>query len=63
MLVIDRGWNESFVVHTPAGDVTVTVAGVHDGRVKLGINAPKDWPIHRDDIRNKNARLTDSRAP
>ena len=56
MLVISRAINESFTIHTPAGLVTVQVCGITGyGEVKIGIQAPRDWPIHRSDIKKATA--------
>lgn len=44
MLVLSRKCGEMIVI---ANNVTVTVLGVQGGRVKLGLSAPADMPIHR----------------
>lgn len=47
MLVLSRKQGEAIVV----GDgITVTVLAVQGGRVKLGVVAPPEVPIHRDEI-------------
>lgn len=50
MLVLSRRSRESVVVGSSGGLarlVTVTVLDIHDGRVKLGFDAPPDMPVHR----------------
>lgn len=47
MLVLSRKLNEGIVID---GNITVTVIEVRGNRVKLGIIAPKDKVIRRDEI-------------
>jgi len=47
MLVLSRKCGEAIVI---ADNITVTVLEVHGSRVKLGIAAPGDAPIHRAEI-------------
>ncbi len=47
MLILSRKMGESIYV----GDsVTVTVLGVTRGQVKIGIDAPKELTVHREEI-------------
>jgi carbon storage regulator len=47
MLVLSRKHGEAIVI----GDgITVTVLAVEGGRVKLGVVAPREVPIHREEI-------------
>jgi carbon storage regulator len=47
MLVLSRKLNEAIVL----GDtITVKVLAVEGGRVKLGIAAPAEVPVHREEI-------------
>ncbi len=54
MLVISRTLNQSFFI----GNSQVKILGIQGGRVRLGIEAPADVPIHRD-----VERVTDDHKP
>ncbi len=45
MLVLSRKVGEKIIL--PEQNITITVCEIRDGRVRLGIAAPKDMPIHR----------------
>jgi carbon storage regulator len=47
MLILTRRVGESVMVGT---EVTVTVLGVKGNQVRLGVNAPKEVAIHREEI-------------
>jgi carbon storage regulator len=47
MLVLTRKLNESIVID---GNITVTVVEVRGNRVKLGIVAPVEVPVMREEI-------------
>lgn len=47
MLVLTRRAGESIVI---GNDVTVTVLEVRGDQIRLGIDAPRDVPIHREEI-------------
>lgn len=47
MLVLSRKINESIVV---ADDIVITVVEIAGNKVRLGIQAPKDVSIHRQEI-------------
>ncbi|MDR1052689.1 MAG: carbon storage regulator CsrA [Planctomycetaceae bacterium] len=57
MLVLSRKRNESVVIND---NITIVVVDVRGDKVRLGIDAPKNVPVHRkeiyDAIRNSNAR-------
>ena len=44
MLVLSRKKNESIVINN---DITVTVVEIRGDKVRLGIVAPKEVPVHR----------------
>ncbi|MCC6419608.1 MAG: carbon storage regulator [Gemmataceae bacterium] len=48
MLVLSRKIGEKVVV--PDCGLTVTVLGVQGGRVRLGISAPPDMVVHREEV-------------
>jgi carbon storage regulator len=47
MLILTRRVGESVMI---GKDVTVTVLGVKGNQVRIGINAPKDVSVHREEI-------------
>jgi carbon storage regulator CsrA len=47
MLILTRRAGESLVVGT---EVTVTVIAIKGNQVRIGINAPKDVQVHREEI-------------
>lgn len=47
MLVLSRKKNESIVIND---DVTVTIVEIRGDKVRLGVVAPKDVPVHRQEI-------------
>lgn len=49
MLVLTRHTNESIIIGENA-EITVTVLAIKGNQVKIGINAPKDIQIHRNEI-------------
>ena len=47
MLVLSRKESESIVI---GGDIVVTVIDIRGGKVRLGIEAPKEVPVNRREI-------------
>jgi len=51
MLVLTRFKNESIILTTPVGRVEIVLIDVgRDGKVRLGIEAPKSIEVHRAEI-------------
>ncbi len=47
MLILTRRIGETLVI---GDEVTVTVLGVNGSQVRVGVNAPKDVAVHREEV-------------
>lgn len=46
-LVLSRKRNETIVIN---GDIVITVVEIRGGKVRLGIDAPREVPVHRSEV-------------
>ncbi|HEV2971890.1 MAG TPA: carbon storage regulator CsrA [Pirellulales bacterium] len=62
MLVLSRKKNESIVINN---DITIVVVEIRGDKVRLGVEAPKEVPVHRREVYDaihRNSRA-DTHAP
>ena len=57
MLILTRRVGETLVI---GDDVNVTVLGVRGNQVRLGVNAPKEVAVHREEIYQRIQKENDS---
>ncbi|MBT8069698.1 MAG: carbon storage regulator CsrA [Xanthomonadales bacterium] len=50
MLILTRRVGEKLIID---GDITITLAGIRGNQIRLGIEAPKEVTIYREEIYNR----------
>ena len=60
MLILTRRVGEAVMI---GNEVTITVLGVKGNQVRIGINAPKDVAVHREEIFERIKRESHEGAP
>ncbi len=59
MLILTRRVGETLMI---GDEVTVTVLGVKGNQVRIGVNAPKDIAVHREEIYERIKREQEGTA-
>ena len=63
MLVLSRKKNESIVINN---DITIVVVEIRGDKVRLGVEAPKEVPVHRREVYDairRNEQLNGETSP
>jgi carbon storage regulator len=63
MLVLSRKKNESIVINN---DITIVVVEIRGDKVRLGVEAPKEVPVHRREVYDaiqRNSRAEGGATP
>jgi carbon storage regulator len=56
MLILTRRVGESLVI---SDDMKVTVLGIKGNQIRIGVSAPRDVAVHREEIYNRILRERD----
>jgi len=60
MLVLSRKKNESIVINN---DITIVVVEIRGDKVRLGVEAPKEVPVHRQEVYEAIRRSKETESP
>ena len=60
MLILTRKSGESLFI---GDDIEITVLGVKGNQVRIGINAPKDIDVHREEVYRRIESEQSSKTP
>jgi|TARA_B110000495_G_C22894540_1_gene521851 carbon storage regulator len=50
MLILTRRVGESLIIND---DIVINILGVQGNQIRIGIKAPKEIPVHREEIYNR----------
>ena len=60
MLVLSRKKNESIIINN---EITIVVVEIRGDKVRLGVEAPREVPVHRREVFDAIQRNLESPAP
>jgi carbon storage regulator len=61
LLVLSRHRDEEILIGDPGPDqITIVVVDIRGDKVRLGVKAPKDMPVHRKEVADAIARNGDA---
>ncbi len=60
MLILTRRVGESLMI---GDEINVTVLGIRGNQVRIGVNAPKDVAVHREEIYDRIKQEKTDEAP
>ena len=60
MLILTRRVGESLLV---GDDVTITVLGVKGNQIRIGVDAPRDVAVHREEVLHRSQGETQRATP
>lgn len=59
MLVLSRRQDERIVI---GGNIVVTIVGVRGDKVRVGVDAPRDVTVHREEVQQRLPRWSADQA-
>jgi len=59
MLILTRRSGESLMI---GADVTVTILSVTGNQIRIGVDAPRDVPVHREEVLRRMHQVGPERA-
>lgn len=60
MLVLSRKKNESIVINN---EITIVVVEIRGDKVRLGVEAPREVPVHRREVYDAIQRIQEGNEP
>lgn len=60
MLVLSRKKNESIVINN---EITIVVVEIRGDKVRLGVEAPREVPVHRREVYDAIQRVQEGNEP
>ena len=59
MLILERKSNEAIIIESPSGDIIeIHFLDTTRGKAKVGIDAPEDYSILRDELTEKYEKIS-----